>query len=256
MLSFYITKLNIYKTRKIIILVIVTILFSCCSDKTKYNKNKFEKKSIDLIKDSKPINKFKITFDKSKVSRYTIENIENSSVKAMVKNLSTYTTQELINLPLFKRQIIRIIVPTFITKESLRNTLKYIIFKRTKENKDIDEIIIFAFDNKKDIDDFYTFGRLIWAAKGKLGNITPEIAKYNNRDNYKFEINIKDKVGNIKKSDIPTKRELSIYYMFSDEKYLDYPEEKLTKLVMKKFNIKSKKEFERIYLKVVAYKLF
>lgn len=187
---------------------------------------------------------------------FTIENSENSSSKAMAKGLSEYSTAELIKLPLLKRQILRITVPTEISKEQLENTLKYVASLRTKEDNDLDEIIIFAYDNKNDIDSFYTFGKLIWAPNGELGNITPEIVKNNIRDNYKFDIDIKGKVGNIKKTDIPSERELAIYNMMTDDKYWDLPKDKLYKLVMNKFNIKSKKEAERIYLKVGVYKLF
>jgi hypothetical protein len=87
-----------------------------------------------------------------------------------------------------------------------------------------------------------------------LGNVTPNIAKNNIRDTYKFEIDIKDKVGNISKADIPTKREFEVYYMIMDDKYLGFPEDKLFKLVMKKFNIKTKNELDKIWLKVAAYK--
>lgn len=234
--------------KKIIILLTATILFSCSNKSQKTQK--FNEKPIEQTK------KFEILFDKSKISEFTIENSENSSSKAIVKNLSEYSTNELIKLPSSKRQILRITVPTEISKEQLENTLKYIVSLKTIEDNDLDEIIIFAYDNKNDVDSFYTFGKLLWAPNGKLGNTTPEIAKNNIRDNYKFEIDIKEKVGNIKKTDIPSKRELAIYNMMTDDKYWDLPEDKLYKLVMNKFNIKSKKEAERIYLKVGVYKLF
>ena len=85
----------------------------------------------------------------------------------------------------------------------------------------------------------------LWIYYTTMSGVHTFIAK-GGVNNYKFEIKIKDKVGNIKKSDIPTKRELSIYYMYSDDKYLDYSEEKLDRIVMKKFNIKSKKELNKI----------
>lgn len=244
--------------KKILVLILISgLLFSCKNKKEEVkNKESVKSKKIDFIKKADNSEKYTINFDKSKVSKFTIVNIENSSSKAMVKNLSEYSTSELKKLPLFKRQVLIVIVPTEISKEELKNTLKYIVLKKTEEDNDIDEIIIFAYDNKKDIDNFYTFGKLIWAPKGELGNITPEIAENNIRDNYKIEITLKDKVGKIKAKDIPTKRELSIYYMYNDDKYLDYPEEKLDKIVMKKFNIKSQKELNKIIVKVQAYKFF
>lgn len=231
------------------------ILTSCANDSNKTAKiAKKQSKKIELAEKAEEIKTFEIVFDKTKISKYTIEEVENTSSKAMTKRLSEYSTSELKNLPLSKRQIIRIIIPTKISKENLENTFKYIVAKKTEENNDIDEIIIFAYDSKSDINSFYTFGKLLWAPNGKLGDITPKIASNNIRNNYKFVIDIKDKVGNISKSDIPTKRELQIYAMIMDDKYLDYPEEKLNKLVMKKFNIKSTKKLDEIWLKVAAYK--
>tara|TARA_R110001583_G_scaffold194575_1_gene365817 strand:- start:1381 stop:2112 length:732 start_codon:yes stop_codon:yes gene_type:complete len=241
--------------KKIIILLAGIILASCANDSKKTEKiDKKQSKKIEKAEKVEDIKKFEIIFDKTKISKFTIENVENTSSKAMIKKLSEYSTSELTNLPSTKRQVIRITIPTEISKENLENTLKYIVAKKTEENNDIDEIIIFAYDSKSDINSFYTFAKLLWAPNGKLGDVTPKIASNNIRDNYKFIIDIKDKVGNISKSDIPTKRELQIYTMIMDDKYLDYPEEKLNELVMKKFNIKSTKELEEIWLKVAAYK--
>jgi len=220
------------------------------SGNSNYDKLKSESEQFDKVK------KFEILFDKSKICKFTIENSKNSSAKAIFKNLSEYSTTELAKLPLSKRQILRITVPTEISKEQLENTLKYIVSLKTKEDNDLDEIIIFAFDNKNDVDSFYTFGKLLWAPNGKLGNTTPNIAKNNIRDNYKFAIDIKGKVGNIKKKDIPSKRELEIYNEIMSEKYWGWQEEDYLPIVMKKFNIKTEKELRDIHLKVMAYKLF
>lgn len=238
--------------KKITILLAVMILASCANNSNETEK--IDKKQSKQIEKVEVIKKFEIVFDKTKISKYTIEEVENTSMKAITKRLSEYSTSELTNLPSSKRQIIRITVPTEISKENLENTLKYIVAKKTEENIDIDEIIIFAYDSKSDINSFYTFGKLLWAPNGKLGDVTPKIAGNNIRDNYKFVIDIKDKVGNISKLDIPTKRELQIYAMIMDDKYLDYSDEKLNKLVMDKFNIKSTEELDKIWLKVAAYK--
>ena len=240
--------------KKLIILLLVSALFSCSNNSRKTNETKDV--SNELIKtENKTVNKFENHFDKSKISKFTIENVENSSYKAMTKNLSAYSTSELTHLPLVKRQTITIIVPSEISKESLKNTLKYIVAKRIKEDSDIDEIIIFAYDDKNDIGKIqYTCGRLIWAPNGELGHVTPQIAKNNIRDNYKFNIDIRNRVGKLKVSDRPTKRELAIYNMIMSDKYLDLSDDQLDKLVMKKFNLKSKKELDKIFYKVAEYK--
>lgn len=225
-----------------------------CSSNPKTDE-KIEQPLNQETENSKTVKSFEISFDKSKISDFSIESIEDLSGKALVKNLSEYSTTELRELPSYKRLEYSIIVPTFISKENLENTLKYFVSEKTSADMDIDEIIIFVYDDKNDIGiSGYTFGKLVWAPNGKLGNVTPVIASKNIRDNYKFEIDIKEKVGNISKSDIPTKRELEIYNMFMADENIGMAEEKLKRMVMKKFNIKTTKEFDAIWLKVAAYK--
>jgi len=146
-------------------------------------------------------------------------------------------------------------VPYNISRENLENTLKYIVNKKSKNDKNIDEIMIFAYDDKNDIGTGYTFAKLLWAPKGEIGNATPEIAKSNIRSNYKIEISIKDKVGKIKKSDLPTERELEIYNEIVSEKYWDMQDEDYFPIIMKKFDIRTKEELKDIFLKVGAYKM-
>lgn len=242
--------------KKIILLLSVVSLFSCYNNPKETNKIKNESNEHELIrKVNISVKKFEIIFDKSKVSKFIIENVESSSYKAIVKNLSEYSMSELSNLPSVKRQVITIIVPSEITKEYLENTLKYIVAKKNKDDSDIDEIVVFVYDDNNDIGKIqYTYGKLIWAQNGKLGNITPEIAENNIRDNYQFVIDIRDRVGKFKESDSPTKRELAIYNMIMDDKYVDLSDEQLDILVMKKFDIKSKKELDELFLKVMHYK--
>jgi len=197
-------------------------------------------------------NTSKIAYNKSEISNYSIEKIEDLSMKATTKNLSAYSTAEIQKLPIDKRIEYTIIVPTKISKKSLENTLKYFVAKKTLEDNNIDEIIIFAYDRKNDIDITpYTYAKLIWAPKGKLGNVTPQIAKTNNRSNYRFNIHIKDNVGNT--DDTLTKRELAIYDMIMDPKYTSLSDDELDKKVMRKFNIKTKEELDRIFIKVLKH---
>jgi len=136
----------------------------------------------------------------------------------MVKRLSEYSTKELEELPNSKRLSLTITVPFDISKESLTNTLKSIVSEKTNADNDIDEIVIFAYDDKNDIGrERYTFGKLLWAPNWKTGNVTPQIARNNTRNNYKFDIIIKDQVGEIKKADKPTARELEIYNKIMSE---------------------------------------
>lgn len=245
--------------KKILWILPILMLLGCKEAKNdKINteiKSKLETTKVEPLKLE---TEFKIVFDSTKVSTYVIEDSGIDNFKPMVKKLSEYETQELKDLPEYKRIILSIVVPFDITKESLENTMKSIVHKKSTNNNDIDEIMIFAYDNKNDIGMGYTFGKLLWAPKGKIGNATPEIAINNNRDNYKFDIIIKDKVGNIKKSDLPTKRELEIYGEIVNEngQYTGKDDDEIRKIVMKKYKIKTEKEYEAIYLKVGVYKIF
>jgi hypothetical protein len=233
--------------KRILWILPILILLSC-------NETKKDKKTESKLENSKIESKYKIDFDSTKISTFTIEESEFSSAKAMTRKLSDYSTQELKDLPKFIRLTMSIVVPFDISKENLENTLKSIVSKKTEKDNDIDEIVIFAYDDKNDIGTGYTFGKLLWSPNAKTGNVTPEIAKNNIRTNYKFDITIKDKVGNISKSDLPTKRELEIYNEIMSEKYWDMQEEESEPIIMKKFNI-SKKELNAIWLKVGAHKL-
>lgn len=197
----------------------------------------------------------KLTFDPTKISTYRIEDSEIDRFKPMMKKLSEYKTKELRDLPDYIRLTLSIVVPYDISRESLENTMKYIVTEKSRNDKDIDEIMIFAYDDKNDIGYGYTFGKLLWAPKGEIGNATPEIAKSNLRSNYKLAMNIKDKVGEIKKSDLPTKRELEIYNELVSEKYWDMQDEDYFPIIMKKFDIRTEEELKNIFLKVGAYKL-
>lgn len=237
--------------KRIFLILPILILLSC---KEEGNKTTSSKTEVEL-KTPTIETKYKIHFDSTKVSTYSIEDSEFSKAKAITQKLSNYSTLELKKLPEFIRLTMSIVVPFDISKENLENTLKSIVYEKTKENKDIDEIVIFAYDDKNDIGTGYTFGKLLWAPNAKTGNVTPEIAKKNIRTNYKFDIILKEKVGEITKFDLPTKRELEIYNEIMSEKYWDMQEEDFLPIIMKKFNIKSEKELDDIHLKVMAYKI-
>lgn len=231
----------------------MSIGVSCADNKAKTTSTEIKNTSV-ITELKSNIQPFKIVFDKKLVSTYQIKNEERGNTKAMVKRLSEYTTKELEELPNSKRLTLSIVVPFDISKESLSNTLKSIVSEQTNKDNDIDEIVIFAYDDKDDIGRTqYTFGKILWAPNGKTGNITPQIAKNNTRNNYEFDIIIKDKVGKIKKADLPTARELEIYNEIMSEKYWDMQEEESEPIIMKKFKI-SKKELNVIWLKVAAYK--
>jgi hypothetical protein len=225
-------------------ILLVIFLYSYTNAKSKIENIDFKSNTIT-----------KKYFDTIRKPNYIIISSKISSMKALTKKLSEYTRRELVELPKFKTLTITIEVEFDITKKELENTLKFIASKKSEENKDIDEIVIFAYDDKDDIGKIgYTYGKLLWAPNGKKGNITPNIAEYNIRTEYKFNIDIIEKVGNISKSDFPSKRELAIYKMVMDDEHILMDEEMSKILVMKKFKIKTEEEFNRIFLKVAKFK--
>jgi hypothetical protein len=236
--------------KRILWILPTLILLSCNETKNRKAESQTELK----LETSNTKREFKIDFDATKISSFTIEESEFSSAKALNRKLSDYSTQELKDLPKFIRLTMSIVIPFDISKENLENTLKSIVYEQTEKNKDIDEIVIFAYDDKNDIGNGYTFGKLLWSPDGKTGNVTPETAKNNIRTNYNFAVIIKDKVGKMIKSDLPTKRELEIYNEIMSEKFWDMQEEQSEPIIMKKFKI-SRKELKEIWLKVAAHKL-
>ena len=239
--------------RNLILIGILTVFMISCSENKK--KTQQDEKNTTIKTETKEkLKSFKMEFDKTKISKYTIEDSEIGGAKTIIGKMSDYTTKELKELPSSKRLTLSIVVPYNISKENLENTLKSIVAKKTVEDNNIDEVVIFAYDDKNDIGNGYTFGKLLWAPNGKTGMMTPEIVLSNNRNSYEFKIIIKEKVGNIKKVDLPTKRELEIYNEIMSEKYWDMQEEESEPIIMKKFKI-SKKELNDIWLKVAAHKL-
>lgn len=241
--------------RILLLSLLVFCITSCEKEKKKLtnieNENRSNTKQTVIES-----NLEQLLFDEDMVSSYQIENEEKESSKAIVRRLSEYTTKELEKLPNSKRLTLSIVVSNDISKKGLSNTFKSIVAEKTKDDRDLDEIVIFAYNDKNDIGKIpYTFGKLIWAPKGNLGNITPQIASVNTRVDYQIEIDIKDKVGEIKKTDLPTDRELKIYKEIMSDKYTDMSEEKSNAIIMKMFNIKTKEELDAIWLKVAASKM-
>lgn len=146
---------------------------------------------------------------KAQPVEYTIIEEENLSIKALNKPLSDYTDDEIVQTPTNIRMQYKILVPSEITKEELIATLIQVVKNKTVENKDIDEIAVFAYNRKQDINDVYTYGKVEWCPNGDWTGVTPAIASANNRASYRYVFDIKEKVGQEKGK--PTNKELEIY---------------------------------------------
>lgn len=159
------------KTIKLLlILVIMTNLFSCSTP-----NNKFEFGSTENSSDFEIVGK------------------EDQTRKAMgEKSLSEFTSQELENLPDNKKMIFKIVMSKEFRKKQLDNTINKILIDLTKKNPDLDEIVLWLYSSKEMIGNPYDIGSVIWAPNGKLGGVDPHIALNNDRTSYKITKNIND----------------------------------------------------------------
>ncbi len=124
---------------------------------------------------------------------YEIVKSEDQSHKALGNRaLSSYTTQEIANLPTDKKMAYRIVVSPEIKENQVKPTIEKIISDITSKDNDIDEISLLLYSDKELASGMYDVAMATWAPNGKLGNITPEIAQSNNRNNYKTTIQIKE----------------------------------------------------------------
>lgn len=121
---------------------------------------------------------------------YEIVESEDQSRKAITKRLSSYTYQELVKLPIDKRMEYRVVVSPTIKENQVRPTIEKIIADITSKDNDIDEISLFLYSDKELANGMYDVARATWAPGGRLGNITPEIARSNDRTDYKITIQI------------------------------------------------------------------
>ncbi|MBE9593137.1 MAG: hypothetical protein IMF19_06625 [Proteobacteria bacterium] len=203
-----------------------------------------------------PENTFPPGYDGALVRNYELVKTEDISIKALDKPLSASSASEIENLPLNIRKTYRIVVPSDITKEELKATLIQVVMAETSKNPDIDEVTVFAYDRKEDADSFYTFGRVEWCPNGDWGGVTSQIALTNDRSSYEYIFDIKDKVGNIDLSNMPTDREFEIHTALYKAIFAEpeVPEEIIKERVAKEYGI-STEELKKIYDKVWYYKM-
>jgi hypothetical protein len=124
---------------------------------------------------------------------YEIVGTEDQSHKALGNRaLSSYTTQKISNLPTDKKMAYRIVVSPEIKENQVKPTVEKIISNITSKDNDIDEISLFLYSDKELVNGMYDIATATWAPEGELGNITAEIAKNNNRSNYKITIKVKE----------------------------------------------------------------
>lgn len=145
---------------------------------------------INLTSCSTPNNKYKFGSTEN-ASEYEIVEREDQTRKAMgEKSLSEFTSQELEDLPENKKMIFKIVLSKDFRIKQIDNTVNRILIDLTKDNPDLDEIILWFYSSNEMIGNPYDIGSVIWAPNGKLGEVNPHIALNNDRSNYKISKNI------------------------------------------------------------------
>jgi hypothetical protein len=159
----------------------------------------------------------------------------------------------------------RVVISPEISKEELKSTLIQVVMDKTSKNKCIDEVVVFAYDRKENVNNAFTLGKVEWCPNGDWSSVTPEIASNNDRSSYQYVFGIRDKVGNIY-SDRPTEREFEKYDYYNkcfDAAYeninLSNPkatvdEDLIMQKVAEKYGI-TKEEASSIYTKVATYNM-
>jgi hypothetical protein len=165
------------KSNLILLIFALTLAFVGC------NENKKEAKT----------EKETITNVTIEPGSYEIVKVEDQSRKALgQKSLSEYKTSEIEKLPTNKKMLYRVVLSKKIKENQVKPTIEEIVNQLTSDDADIDEIILWFYSSKEVLNNPYDIGTAIWAPNGKLGNIDAQIAKNNNRKNYKIEYKIKE----------------------------------------------------------------
>ena len=125
-------------------------------------------------------------------SKYEIVATDDDSYKTLTKPLSSYTTQEVRNLPMAKKFVYKVVVPPSVKTEQVKPTVNKIISDITGRDRDIDEIVLFFYSDKGLVNEAYDVARAIWAPGGETGAVTSDIATTDDRADYRTTVEIKD----------------------------------------------------------------
>lgn len=115
---------------------------------------------------------------------YEIIEIRDLSRKPFMKAPSEYTAAEISALPINRKLEYRIVIGDAVTGQDVEPLMRRIVSDIVSKDKDIDELILTFYSEKNITDMPYDIGSVVWAPYGKLGNVTPEIARTNNRTDY------------------------------------------------------------------------
>lgn len=165
------------KAAVVLIFITILIAINSCGKKNTTENNM---KTTQQVETEQKAN------EDIKVREYKIIKVEDSSIKALDKPLSSYSTEDLAKVPTNIRKTYFILLPSDVTKEEFVNTVKKMIKTETTKDNDIDLIMVFAYDKLEDIKEPYTVGRMIWGPKGEWSGVTSKIALNNDRSSYNY----------------------------------------------------------------------
>ncbi len=90
-----------------------------------------------------------------------------------------------------KRKSYRIVVSLEITEEQVEPTVNEIINTLTTADGDVDEIHLLLYSDPDIVDGIYDVARAVWGVNGRLGDISYDAARSNDRSNHTTSITIK-----------------------------------------------------------------
>jgi len=206
---------------------------------------------VSIKNDKKtPINNTQIIY----LDGYKVAHKEIKEYRAIVKKLSSYTSMELAKLPYVIRQECRIVVPEGLSEAQIKKIAEDVVSNELYEDNEIDEMIIFIYDNESDVSGAYTIGKAIWGIDGELGNISPQIAENNDKSMHKVTFDIKKtKSKNLSERELMMARTLDKALWDTADNNLDTDEEVIVAKIADKFGI-SVEELDEIYVKFMEWK--
>ena len=137
--------------------------------------------------------KYQFDLSSNYASRYEVVEVEDSSVKAVSKPLSSYSAAEVSWLPTNNRKTYRILVSR-LRDYQLEPTIEKILSDVVGEDDDIDEVTLLLYSDKDDVKGVCDVATAVWAPDGKWGSTKPDAASNNDREGYKIVIDDHPKI--------------------------------------------------------------
>lgn len=150
------------------------------------------------------------------------------------------------------RKDLRIVLSPGVTEAQLKAALTKVVEDYTSQNKDVDALIVFAYDREKDVGGGYTLGKVTWAPDGEWS----KAENTKDRSNYQTVFEIREKVTNPKGTQRPTDEEFAIYDAWQAEiegaELAEAAEDKADAAVAKEFK-KTTEEVGNSVFKVIFW---